>query len=249
VPIATQASQAFVSSLKTADISEVTVDTRMNSPVASRNNDNKGNGNFKNSKLAITGYSGRFPDANSNEEFWDLLREGRDVVSETPLTRWDIETNVDPTGKTKNTSGTPYGCWLNDPGLFDARFFGMSPREAPQVDPAQRLALHTAYEAMENAGMVPDTTPSTQRDRIGVFYGTTSNDWGERTVLKTSILTIFLARAAPSFQGDRIISSASVAQATVLIPHVRRVWQQCTLPVMHCGVVILIQSSVVEPMS
>ena len=55
----------------------------------------------------------------------------------------------------------------------------MSPREAPQVDPAQRLSLLTAYEAIEKAGLVPDATPSTQRDRVGVFYGTTSNDWGE----------------------------------------------------------------------
>jgi hypothetical protein len=179
VPIATQASQAFVSALTRVGILEVTVDNCMNSAVASSNNDDKPTGNFRNSKLAIIGYSGRFPDANSNEEFWDLLRQGRDVVSETPLTRWDIKTHVDPIGKAKNTSGTPYGCWLKDPGLFDARFFGMSPREAPQVDPAQRLALHTAYEAMENAGMVANATPSTQADRIGVFYGTTSNDWGE----------------------------------------------------------------------
>ena len=179
VPVGTQASQAFVSALNRVGILEVTVDNCMNSPVALKNNGGTPTSNFRHSKLAIVGYSGRFPDANSNEEFWDLLREGRDVVSETPLTRWDIKTHVDPTGKAKNTSGTPYGCWLKDPGMFDARFFGMSPREAPQVDPAQRLALHTAYEAMENAGMVPNATPSTQADRIGVFYGTTSNDWGE----------------------------------------------------------------------
>ena len=75
--------------------------------------------------------------------------------------------------------GTPYGCWLQEPGLFDAPFFMISPREAPQMDPAQRLSLMTAYEAMEFAGFVPDSTPSTQSDRIGFFYGTTSNDWGE----------------------------------------------------------------------
>ncbi|KAF4953245.1 hypothetical protein FSARC_12439 [Fusarium sarcochroum] len=48
-----------------------------------------------------------------------------------------------------------------------------------QTDPAQRLALLTAYEALEMAGIVPDRTPSTQRSRVGVYYGTTSNDWGE----------------------------------------------------------------------
>ncbi len=44
---------------------------------------------------------------------------------------------------------------------------------------AQRLALATAYEAMEAAGIVPDATPSTRRDRVGIFYGVTSNDWME----------------------------------------------------------------------
>lgn len=53
----------------------------------------------------------------------------------------------------------------------------MSPREAPQVDPAQRLALLTAAEALEQAGIVPDRTPSTQKNRVGVYFGATSNDW------------------------------------------------------------------------
>jgi naphtho-gamma-pyrone polyketide synthase len=69
--------------------------------------------------------------------------------------------------------------FIKSPGDFDPRFFGLSPREAEQADPAQRLALMTAYEAIEMAGLVPDATPSTQRNRVGVFYGTTSDDWRE----------------------------------------------------------------------
>lgn len=179
LPVATLATQIFVAALTRGGVSDVTVDKSMERTRTSMKPNLASNGNIGESKLAIVGFSGRFPDAKDPEAFWQLLHEGRDVVSKTPLTRWNIETHVDPTGKKKNTSGTLYGCWLDDPGLFDARFFGMSPREAPQVDPAQRLALHTTYEAMENAGMVPDATPSTQRDRVGVFFGTTSNDWGE----------------------------------------------------------------------
>jgi acyl transferase domain-containing protein len=52
---------------------------------------------------------------------------------------------------------------------LDIRFFNISPREASQIDPAQRIALMTAYEAIEQAGIVPDATPSTRRDRVGVF--------------------------------------------------------------------------------
>jgi acyl transferase domain-containing protein len=55
----------------------------------------------------------------------------------------------------------------------------MSPREAAQTDPMQRLALVTAYEALEMAGFVPNRTPSTKLDRIGTFYGQTSDDYRE----------------------------------------------------------------------
>ena len=131
------------------------------------------------SKIAIVGSSGRFPGAEDLPSFWNLLYEGRDVHKVVPPLRWNATTHVDPTGKRKNTSATPFGCWLDHPELFDAKFFNISPREAPQVDPAQRIALLTAYEAVEQAGIVPGATPSTQKDRVGVFYGVTSNDWME----------------------------------------------------------------------
>ncbi|KAL2020283.1 hypothetical protein VTK56DRAFT_8607 [Thermocarpiscus australiensis] len=136
--------------------------------------------NPKTPKLAIIGMSGRFPGgANSTEAFWDLLYRGLDVHKVAPPLRWDVGTHVDLTGKRKNTGMVPYGCWLEDAGLFDARFFNISPREAPQIDPAQRLAMMTVYEAIERAGLVADATPSTRRDRVGVFYGVTGNDWAE----------------------------------------------------------------------
>ncbi|KAK8130910.1 hypothetical protein PG984_007348 [Apiospora sp. TS-2023a] len=131
------------------------------------------------SKIAIIGMSGRFPGADDLESFWDLLRQGMDVHKVTPPLRWDVQTHVDVSGQPrKNTSATPYGCWLEQPGLFDAKFFGMSPREAEQVDPAQRLALMTTYEALEDGGLVPGVG-SMKRDRVGVCYGVTSNDWME----------------------------------------------------------------------
>ncbi|KFY01909.1 hypothetical protein O988_02453 [Pseudogymnoascus sp. VKM F-3808] len=136
-------------------------------------------GRLDQSKIAIVGYSGRFPDSASNEEFWELLRAGKDVHRLVPEDRFDWEAHFDPTGKAKNTSRVKYGCFIKEPGLFDARFFNISPREAENTDPAQRLAITTTYEALEMAGMVPNRTPSTQQDRIGVFYGVTSDDWRE----------------------------------------------------------------------
>lgn len=154
-------------------------------------------------KLAIIAMSGRFPGAKDNEAFWNVLNQGLDMHKPAPDLHWDIKTHVDPTGSRKNTSATPFGCWIDDPAVFDARFFNISPREAPQIDPAQRLALMTAYEAIEQAGIVPDATPSTRRDRVGVFYGVTSNDWME-TNSAQNIDTYFIPGGNRAFIPGRI---------------------------------------------
>ncbi|KAH8432989.1 polyketide synthase alb1 [Aspergillus melleus] len=155
------------------------------------------------SKIAIIGMSGRYPSAENNEEFWDLIFQGLDVHKVVPDLHWSAQTHVDLTGKKKNTSATPYGCWLDSPAAFDAPFFNMSPREAPQVDPAQRIALMTAYEAIEQAGIVPDATPSTRKDRVGVFYGVTSNDWME-TNSAQNIDTYFIPGGNRAFIPGRL---------------------------------------------
>nr|ALP31880.1 polyketide synthase 20 [Diaporthe helianthi] len=143
-------------------------------------------GRFVDSKIAIVGFSGRFPSADSNEAFWDLLRAGRDVHREIPPDRFNWKSHYDATGKAKNTSRVNYGCFIDEPGNFDARFFNMSPREAENTDPAQRLAITTTYEAMEMAGMVRNRTPSTQQDRVGVFFGTTSDGLDRGHFLSTT---------------------------------------------------------------
>lgn len=155
------------------------------------------------SKIAITGFSGRFPEAENIDSFWGVLHGGADTHSKTPQNRWDVETHVDPTLKCKNTSGTPWGCWLKNPGLFDRSFFAISPREAPQMDPAQRLALMCAYEAVEMAGIVPDATPSTMKSRVGVFIGSTSNDWCE-TNSAQDVDTYFIPGGNRAFIPGRI---------------------------------------------
>ena len=81
------------------------------------------------SKIAIIGHSGRFPDAASSHKFWELLHKGLDVHRVVPKDRFNMETHYDPTGKKKNTSQVQYGCCIEEPGLFDARFFQMSPQK------------------------------------------------------------------------------------------------------------------------
>jgi iterative type I PKS product template protein len=161
------------------------------------------NGPAGREKLAIVGMAGRFPDAASHEKLWELLEQGLAVHREVPPDRFDVKTHVDPTGKAKNTSHTPYGCWIENPGLFDPRFFNMSPREAFQTDPMQRLALATAYEALEMSGYVPNRTRSTKLDRIGTFYGQTSDDWREINAAQ-EVDTYFITGGVRAFGPGRI---------------------------------------------
>nr|UXX20005.1 polyketide synthase [Lophiotrema sp.] len=160
-------------------------------------------GRTQNDKIAIVGMAGRFPGAANHEALWELLEKGLDVHREVPADRFDAQAHCDPSGKGKNKSHTPYGCFIDEPGLFDPRFFNMSPREAAQTDPMGRLALVTAYEALEMSGYVPNRTPSTKLHRIGTFYGQTSDDWREINAAE-NVDTYFITGGVRAFAPGRI---------------------------------------------
>lgn len=133
----------------------------------------------RSSKIAVVGMACRFPGgADDPEKFWEILAQGRDMHTPIPPDRFNVDTHVDPDCKIPNTSKTPFGCFVDNPGLFDALFFGMSPREAEQTDPMHRLALVTAYEALEQAGYVHGRGRVHPR-RVGTFYGQASDDYRE----------------------------------------------------------------------
>ena len=131
-------------------------------------------------KLAIIGMSCRLPgEATDTDKFWELLLDSRDVSREIPADRFDIDTHYDADGKDMNRTMIRYGCFIDEPGLFDAPFFNMSPREAMAVDPQMRLALVTAYEALEKAGFVGNCSRSVKPERIGTYYGQAADDYRE----------------------------------------------------------------------
>ncbi|AEO66245.1 polyketide synthase [Thermothielavioides terrestris NRRL 8126] len=155
-------------------------------------------------KIAIVGMSCRMPGgATDTEKFWSLLEQGLDVHRTIPPDRFDVETHADPTGKRMNASLTPYGCFIDEPGLFDAPFFNMSPREAQQTDPMQRLALVTAYEALEQAGVVCNRTAATNAHRIGTFYAQASDDYREINTAQ-EIRNYFISGGCRAFGPGRI---------------------------------------------
>ena len=125
--------------------------------------------------IAIIGIGCRFPGGvNSAETFWKLLQEGRDAVCEVPADRWNVERFFDAEPGLVGKSVAKRGGFIDGIDQFDPQFFGISPREAPYIDPQQRLLLETAWEAIEDAGLVLDLDRGTD---IGVFVGISHNDY------------------------------------------------------------------------
>ncbi len=125
-------------------------------------------------QVAIVGISCRFPRANSPEDFWQLLREGKDAITEVPQERWSIEGFYAPELATSGKMNTRWGGFIDNADLFDASFFGISPREAERIDPQQRLLLEVTWEALENSGIVPKQLAGS---KTGVFVGISNYDY------------------------------------------------------------------------
>ncbi|MDZ4405947.1 SDR family NAD(P)-dependent oxidoreductase [Prosthecobacter sp.] len=129
----------------------------------------------RNEGIAIIGIGCRFPGGvNDAEAFWKMLVEGRDAVSEVPPDRWNVERFYDTEPGLVGKTIAKRGGFLDNIDQFDPQFFGISPREAPYIDPQQRLLLETAWEAIEDAGLVLDLDKGTD---IGVFVGISHNDY------------------------------------------------------------------------
>ena len=125
--------------------------------------------------IAIIGIGCRFPGGvNDAESFWKLLEEGREAVGDVPADRWNVERFYDAEPGIVGKTIAKRGGFIDSIDQFDPQFFGISPREAPYIDPQQRLLLETAYEAIEDAGVVLDLDKGTD---IGVFVGISHNDY------------------------------------------------------------------------
>src|SRR5215469_5624490 len=163
--------------------------------------------------IAVIGFACRFPGASTGQEFWRILDEGIDAISDrSPRTR-PVATRQ------------PHGL-LPDISGFDASFFSISAAEASYLDPQQRMLLEVAWEALENAAVAPASVAGT---RTGVFVGISGSDYGrlqaarlagepsrhaasgQALCIAANRLSYFLDLRGPSMAVDTACSSSLVA--------------------------------------
>jgi microcystin synthetase protein McyG len=175
--------------------------------------------------IAIIGIGCRFPGAKNPEAFWRLLQNGVDIITEVPSERWDIDALYHPESATPGKMNTRWGGFLEQVDRFDPSFFRISPREAQQMDPQQRLLLEVTWEALENAGIAPESLAGSQTaaivgisntdyrrmvckdlSRLEAYSGT-----GTNPSIAANRLSYFLNLRGPSLIIDTACSSSLVA--------------------------------------
>lgn len=176
-------------------------------------------------EVAVVGYAGRVPGARNADAFWSLLRDNRCSIGAITSERFPTEAFYHPAPDQPGKSYSFAAGLIDDVWGFDASAFGMSPREAEQVDPQQRHLLEVTHDALAHAGIRPSSLAGTH---TGVYVGASSVDYGARFfadpaaadvhMMTGNTLSIISNRLSynlnlrgPSFTVDTACSSSLVA--------------------------------------
>jgi phthiocerol/phenolphthiocerol synthesis type-I polyketide synthase E len=129
-------------------------------------------------EVAVIGMAGRFPGADTLDELWEMIAAGREGI--TTFGDDELRAAGTPEALLRDPSFVRRLGVLRDVEGFDAAFFGYSPREAEVLEPAHRLFLEVAWEALENAG----ADPSRGSRAVGVYAGA-----GEASYARANLLS------------------------------------------------------------
>ncbi|WKD49189.1 SDR family NAD(P)-dependent oxidoreductase [Microbulbifer spongiae] len=129
---------------------------------------------FVDMPIAIVGVAGTMPQSEDVEEFWQNLRDAKNMITEIPKERWSWQEFLGDPMTEMNKSNSIWGGFMKEVDKFDAFFFGISPREAEMMDPQQRIFLQTVWHAIEDSGhKIADLSGS----KTGLFVGVATNDY------------------------------------------------------------------------
>ncbi len=126
---------------------------------------------MKHASIAIVGMAGRFPGARDVNEFWQNLKNGVEAVR--PFTDAQLLAAGVSADELAQPEYVKSGVVLEDLDMFDAAFFGFSPKDASIMDPQHRVFLECAWEALEDAGHAPASFDGS----IGVYAGSGMNSY------------------------------------------------------------------------
>ncbi|KAJ5104358.1 hypothetical protein NUU61_001705 [Penicillium alfredii] len=130
-----------------------------------------------NNDVAVVGMACRTAGGNNNpEQLWQSLLDQKDASGEVPPMRWEPYHRRDPRNPKILSQTTSRGYFVDNIEAFDGQFFGISPKEAEQMDPQQRLSLEVTWEALENAGIPAKDLSGSD---TAVFWGVNSDDYSK----------------------------------------------------------------------
>ncbi|MEO8382098.1 MAG: SDR family NAD(P)-dependent oxidoreductase [Acidobacteriota bacterium] len=183
--------------------------------------------------IAIIGIHGVYPHSATADEYWENLKQGRDLIDLVPSNRWDFEElyHPDPAAAAEGKIYCKWGGFLDDHDKFDPHFFHISTAEAKLMDPQERMFLESVWAALEDAGYSRERLkarhPKGKSADVGVFVGVTTNSYNlwapeERTrgnfvnptAMPWSIanrVSYFFDFSGPSLPVDTACSSSLVA--------------------------------------
>lgn len=171
---------------------------------------------LKEQSIAIIGISGRYPQSQNLESYWENLKLGKDCIEEVPQDRWRWQDFFSEDRLEEGKHYSKWGGFIEGVDEFDPRFFNISPREAFYIDPQERLFLQHAWMAMEDAGLTRSAMQLPRESlaaQVGVYAGVMYGEYNLSGSLASiaNRVSYFLNLHGPSMTLDTMCSSSLTA--------------------------------------